>query len=185
MACATYTMGVNAVSDNDFDFDSDMESEGIKNLRKQFKDMTRQNAELQAQLKDALSVGRKATISETLRDLGANPKLSRYIPSEIEGTKDAIKAWLDEDGELFGFKPKSEEAAPEGAAQAQAQQQPAAPAGVPDAMVQMFNRVQNPESFGGVPTQGADAQALEQMQALAAQAGNNFYQFEELQRRLQ
>lgn len=172
------------MSDNDFDFDDAMESEGIKNLRKQAKELAKANAELQNQLKDALAVSRKATITETLRDLGANPKLSRYIPSDVEGTRDAVSKWLEEDGELFGFKSKSEESAPEAQPQGQVPTQPAAPAGIPDAMAQMFNRVNNPESFGGVPTQGTDAQALEQMRSLAAQANGNFFTFEELHRQL-
>lgn len=172
---------------DDFDFDGDnaSESDGIKSLRKQAKELAKVNGELQSQLKEALAATRKASVSETLRDLGANPKLARYMPADVDASKESIEKWLADDGELFGFKPQGQEPAGE------QQQSPVAPgaravapAGIPPAMVEAFSRVQNPESFGAPPTQGLDSQALEQMRSLAEQAGGSFHRFEDLQRHL-
>jgi small-conductance mechanosensitive channel len=175
---------------SDFDFEDEdqelhQESEGIKSLRKQAKTLAKENAELQQQLRDALNASRRANLNDALRELGVNTKLSKYIPNEIEPTKDSIKQWLNEDGELFGIKVQtSTEAEPE----VQTQKQPEVSAqqtGIPQALIDAFQRSQNPDSFGGVPTQGAEAQALAQMKSLAEKAGNSFFAFDELHRQLQ
>ena len=181
------------MSDDDFDFEDEsqeFESEGIKNLRKQAKALAKQNSDLQRQLTEALAAQRRGTVNDVLKGLGANPKISKYIPSDVEPTEDALKAWLADEGELFGYK--APETKPEGQDQGQAEngaQQAAqgqqwAGQQLPPELVAAFNRVQNPESFGGVQTQGSDAQALAQMKSLADQAKGNFYDFEELHRKL-
>jgi hypothetical protein len=171
------------VSDYDFENDADFESDGIKNLRKQAKDLAKQNAELQGQLQAAIAASRKANINDALREIGANTKLSKYIPNEIEASVDNVRKWLEEDGDLFGYKPKSVE---EAALTAPAE--PVTPNPLTNdasALADAFNRVQNPDSFGGVPTQGADAQALAQMKSLAEKAGTNFWAFDDLHKGLQ
>lgn len=73
-----------------------------------------QNSKLNKQLQDALALvekfqqeSRKNTIADALREKGANPKLAKYISRDLEGdvTVDAVDKWLDEEGELFGYKP--------------------------------------------------------------------------------
>lgn len=181
------------MSDDDFDFEDEnqeFESEGIKNLRKQAKNLAKQNADLQRQLAEAMAATRRTTVNEALRSLGANPKIAKFIPSDVEPTEDAVKAWLAEDGELFGYKPSDSKAEGQdqgqaaNGAQSAAQGQQWAGKSLPPELVAAFDRVQNPESFGGVQTQGADAQALAQMKSLADQAKGNFYDFEQLHRQL-
>jgi hypothetical protein len=128
-------------------------------------------------------------VNETLRGLGANPKLSKYIPADVDPSADAIKAWLEEDGEIFGYKPKAADESvaekPQEARQGDSTTSPTwGSKAIPTELQEAFQRVQNAESFGGVPTQGVDAQAIAQMNALAADAKGSYYAFEELQRRL-
>jgi len=45
---------------------------------------------------------RETTISQVLSEKGVNPKVAKFIPSNIEMSSDSISNWLTENGELFG-----------------------------------------------------------------------------------
>lgn len=53
---------------------------------------------------------RERTVSDVLQAKGVNPKVAKFIPSDVEGA-DAIGTWLTENADIFGFKVSDEVAA--------------------------------------------------------------------------
>jgi hypothetical protein len=86
----------------DDDFDADNESDLVRQLRQVIKDGKKKNAEYETELKALRPQVRKQTVSQILSDLNVNPKVAGLVPSDVETTKDAIKAWVDEYGDIFG-----------------------------------------------------------------------------------
>ncbi|HET7640861.1 MAG TPA: hypothetical protein VFK47_19280 [Ktedonobacteraceae bacterium] len=86
---------------NDWDESQD-ESEGFKNMRKQIKEqgkLLQQQSELIAKLTAGT---RAADINQALADRGLDPRVAKFYPAD-SGTDDAsVDAWVNENKELFG-----------------------------------------------------------------------------------
>jgi hypothetical protein len=98
----------------DFDDDDDTttqtgsQSENPNDLRNQNKKLKRDLAAAQAQLKTFNDRFRSEDATKLLEKNGANPKLAKMLLRELgdaEVNEAAVKKWLEEDGELFGWKP--------------------------------------------------------------------------------
>jgi hypothetical protein len=59
---------------------------------------------------------RERTISEVLTARGVNPKISAFIPQDIDLTEESLSSWLTEYGDVFGVSQtnQSNPAIPEG-----------------------------------------------------------------------
>lgn len=93
----------------------DDSSNVLKELRKAYKAKEKQVKELQDQLAGFQNASRQATIDGILTEANVDPRVARFIPDDISDA-DGVKAWLAENGELFGApgveaKPEVEAAA--------------------------------------------------------------------------
>jgi hypothetical protein len=90
--------------DNDFEsFDADTDL--VKKLRKALKAEQKRNKELESTLGDLTKSQKERILKDALASRGVNPKIAQFVPSDIEASEDAIGAWLDSNGDVFGYKP--------------------------------------------------------------------------------
>lgn len=90
--------------DNEFDsFDADTDL--VKKLRKALKAEQKRNKELESTLGDLTKSQKERILKDALASRGVNPKIAQFVPSDIEASEDAIGAWLDSNGDVFGYKP--------------------------------------------------------------------------------
>lgn len=90
------------MSSEDFDFDEST-PEGMKSLRKAYEKMQKDLAEERAGNATLAAKQRSRDVADKLAELGAKPRLAKYVPASVE--VENLSAWLAEDGELFGYKP--------------------------------------------------------------------------------
>ena len=89
------------MSDTDIDlFEDDESSDLPKKLRKQIKELQKERDEMREQLTSFQQKERQSTLASTLTERGLNPKIAAFVPSDVEG--EALDAWLDEYGDVFG-----------------------------------------------------------------------------------
>ena len=98
----------------DFDDDDNEQQSGgalraqLEKALKDLKAVQDENAKLSASVKSA-------TLETVLRDKGIPPKIQRWLKrDDVEPTADAVDKWLAENGEDFGWKPRSSAETPEG-----------------------------------------------------------------------
>jgi len=84
-----------------FESDSDL----VKRLRKQLKAEQRRNKELETSYGELTKAQKERILKDVLSSKGVNQKIAQFIPSDIEASEDAINAWLDANGEVFGYTP--------------------------------------------------------------------------------
>jgi hypothetical protein len=102
--------------DIDFDDDLDNDDEGdmfedsrqssslVRKLRKELNATKKQLKERESEFSRLSAETRSRTIKDVLSSAGANPKIAAFIPSDIDPTEDAVSAWLNEYGDVFGFQ---------------------------------------------------------------------------------
>lgn len=73
----------------------------VKDLRRQLKEAKQEASQFEAQLSEIRSEFRERTVVDVLKDKGVNPKVAKFIPSDVEGDE-AISSWLEENADLFG-----------------------------------------------------------------------------------
>lgn len=101
---------------DDFDDDFDLDDEPVqkpqgndlvKQLRKADREKAKKLAALEAEL-DALRAERRSfTVSQILESEGVPTKIAKFIPADITEAE-AVKAWLDENADVFGFNRSSD-----------------------------------------------------------------------------
>lgn len=106
----------NEWDDDDFDTEDDdfatPEPSGndlVKKLRKANRASERRLKELEAELQTLRQSSREMTVSKILESEGVNPRIAKFIPAEVQDS-DAVKAWLADNAEVFGFT-KNEQSA--------------------------------------------------------------------------
>ena len=105
----------NQWEDDDFDFEDEEQEQPrskpgndlVKQLRKAEREKDKRLKELESELQSLRSERRESSISKVLESEGVNPKIAKFIPAEIQDI-DAVKAWLNENSEVFGFNLKSQ-----------------------------------------------------------------------------
>jgi hypothetical protein len=101
------------MGDFGYEFDDDEQDErgdGPADLRKAHRAATRKIKELESKITEL--TGDNAKLSKRVRHLdigellpkGVSPKVAKLIPDTVEPTADAVKAWLDEFGDVFNVK---------------------------------------------------------------------------------
>ena len=84
-----------------FESDTDL----VKKLRKALKAEQRKNKELETSYGELTKSQKERILKDVLASKGVNQKIAQFIPSDIEASEDAISAWLDNNGDVFGYTP--------------------------------------------------------------------------------
>lgn len=102
------------ITDNDLDNETDETADsttadggGIANLRKQLAKLTKENAAAKADLAKYQKAEQAKSIGDLLTKHGASPKLAKYVSVEGEPTEQSVKAWLEAEGDAFGWSADS------------------------------------------------------------------------------
>lgn len=77
----------------------------VKQLRKQLKAEQRRLKELETSYGELTKSQKERILKDVLSSKGVNQKIAQFIPSDIEASEDAISAWLDANGDVFGYTP--------------------------------------------------------------------------------
>jgi hypothetical protein len=84
-----------------FESDTDL----VKKLRKALKAEQRRNKELETSYGELTKSQKERILKDVLASKGVNQKIAQFIPSDIEASEDAISAWLNNNGDVFGYTP--------------------------------------------------------------------------------
>jgi hypothetical protein len=84
-----------------FESDTDL----VKKLRKALKAEQRKNKDLETSYGELTKAQKDRILKDVLASKGVNQKIAQFIPSDIEASEDAISAWLDNNGDVFGYTP--------------------------------------------------------------------------------
>jgi hypothetical protein len=112
---------------------------------------------------------RRQSVGNLLREMGVKPKVANLIPSDVEPTADAVKAWVTEYEDIFGSVQEGSSAKETNPAPDP--EEPKAPPSIPSEQVEAWTRLQSQDASAGstIPT-GDDAQL--QWLARAAKAAD-------------
>jgi hypothetical protein len=86
---------------------SDSSNDVVKQLRKANKQKEKELAELRAQFEGISKAQRERSIKDVLESRGVNSKIAKFIPSDLDPTEESLSKWLDDNGDVFGFAPES------------------------------------------------------------------------------
>jgi hypothetical protein len=86
---------------NVYESDTDL----VKKLRKALKVEQRKNKELETSYSEITKAQKERILKDVLASKGVSPKIAQFIPADIEASEDAISAWLDSNGDVFGYTP--------------------------------------------------------------------------------
>jgi len=86
---------------NVYESDTDL----VKKLRKALKVEQRKNKELETSFSEITKAQKERILKDVLSSKGVSPKIAQFIPADIEASEDAISAWLDSNGDVFGYTP--------------------------------------------------------------------------------
>lgn len=90
---------------NVYESDTDL----VKKLRKALKVEQRKNKELETSYSEITKTQKERILKDVLTSKGVSPKIAQFIPADIEASEDAITAWLDNNGDVFGYTPSEKQ----------------------------------------------------------------------------
>ena len=98
--------------DEDEEFDDSSfqgnETDLVKQLRKIDRAQKKRIKELEQNLGDLTKSQRERILRDVFSSRGVNSKIAAFVPSDVEATEEAVNAWLDNYGDVFGIeKPES------------------------------------------------------------------------------
>jgi len=128
-------------------YDDDDTETNPGDLRKLIKKQNEKLAELENELKAAQAKVRRADITEVLQNLGLKPKVAKLIPSDVEPTEDAVKAWAKDYEDVIGPLKADGTPAAESTQEPETTEQTAA-SSVPDEYVAAMTAAQQTASTG-------------------------------------
>lgn len=91
--------------DDDDDQDAGQESNPLRDLRKANRAKERQIKELTERLEQMQKAVRERSVKDVLEARGLNPKIAKFIPESVVDA-DAVAAWVEENGDVFGGVPQ-------------------------------------------------------------------------------
>ncbi len=148
--------------DQDGDYEDGQESSG-KGLRGQLEQALADKKALEAEVAELRGKARQTEVSNVLTAKGVNPKVAKFIPTDVEG-EEGISKWLEENADLFGATPQDDDT----------QQQDA---GIAPEVKESASRLQNlgssaqsPSKLDDIEARMASAQTSEELQELWAEA---------------
>lgn len=95
----------------DFNWNDDDDDQGdgnetplMKDLRKQLEAAKQANKDMQKQMAEVQAKARSTDIRVLLSELGVkNAKVGKFIPDDVDATKEGLTGWLKENGDVFGI----------------------------------------------------------------------------------
>ena len=97
-------------TDDDDDDIGQQDNNAMRQLRKALKAEQAKNKEFEAKLAELSTANRGRAIQDVLAGKGlTNPKIAKLIPTDIDPTAEAVGAWLEEYGDVFGVGATPEE----------------------------------------------------------------------------
>jgi hypothetical protein len=87
--------------DDDETFDGD--SNAMRELRKAYKAMQKQNKELSEQLETIKSSTRERSVKDVLTSKGLPEKVAALIPKDVTSAEE-VESWISEYGDVFGLQ---------------------------------------------------------------------------------
>jgi hypothetical protein len=148
--------------DQDGDYEDGQESSG-KGLRGQLEQALADKKALEAEVAELRGKARQTEVSNVLTAKGVNPKVAKFIPTDVEG-EEGISKWLEENADLFGATSQDDDT----------QQQDA---GIAPEVKESASRLQNlgssaqsPSKLDDIEARMASAQTSEELQELWAEA---------------
>ena len=90
---------------NVYESDTDL----VKKLRKALKVEQRKNKELETSFSEITKAQKERILKDVLSSKGVSLKIAQFIPADIEASEDAISAWLDNNGDVFGYTPSEKQ----------------------------------------------------------------------------
>ncbi len=102
--------------EDDFDFEEEDQPKAtgndlVKQLRKADRAKEKRIREMEAELQSLRAEQRTRSVAQVLEAEGVSPKIAKFIPADVTDS-DAIKGWLDENAEIFGFTRGEQQAVP-------------------------------------------------------------------------
>jgi hypothetical protein len=97
-----------------FDDEDDMDTstDVVSQLRKVNRALEKRAKELEQELSGLKTQTRQRTVKDVLQAKGLNPKIAAFIPQDVDTSEEAISAWVDEYGDVFGVQPAQTNEAP-------------------------------------------------------------------------
>lgn len=92
--------------DDDTDYSPSYETDTdlVKKLRKANRLQEKKIKDLESNLGSLTKSQRERIIKDTFAQKGVNSKIATFVPADLEASEDAISAWLDEYGDVFGVQ---------------------------------------------------------------------------------
>lgn len=106
-------------NDDDFEFEDDQpqaqvdaETKRFRDLRKAKKADEKRIKELTEQLETLSKAQRERVIKEVLDQKGVNPKAAKWIAKDLDNiTEESVNTWIEENADVIGYKPVTQDAA--------------------------------------------------------------------------
>jgi hypothetical protein len=169
------------VMPNDWDDDEIEDSNLVKSLRKQIRDLSAKRDSLQEENNTLRPQVRKISMESVLSEIGVNTKIAGLMPEGVQPTKEAVEGWLKDYGELFNIAPKDQKPpATQPAVEPEVQQPQAQPQGMdthPSTLEAMWAKVQSGEAATGVSTPDIEKQQQAQLAQALANSNGSFDQY--------
>jgi len=84
------------------DYVDPTESEGMKNMRKQLKELAKQNKELMEAQQSWQVQNRSSVISQALTSRGLDAKVAKFYPADLGADDESVDKWYNENKDVFG-----------------------------------------------------------------------------------
>jgi hypothetical protein len=78
------------------------ESEGMKNMRKQLKELAKQNKALLEAQQNWDTQNRSTVISQALTSRGLDAKVAKFYPVDLGADDESVDKWYNENKDVFG-----------------------------------------------------------------------------------
>lgn len=95
----------------DVDEDQQDGTDLVRDLRRQLKELSKRNSELETSLENVSKQSRARTVADFVKSKGLDEKVAKLIPSSVEASDEGLQGWLSEFGDVFGLRPVSGDAA--------------------------------------------------------------------------
>lgn len=145
---------------------NDGDQNPVKALRDANKALKKELDEARETLSGLRAESRTRTVRDALTDLGVNPKVAKFFPSDADATPEKVAEWAKENVDLFGppAAPQTAPVAPEMTG--------GTPTITPEAR-DAWQRLQSQGSATGATPADLEQQQLAALAAMSAAAGND------------
>jgi hypothetical protein len=83
------------------DWDENEDTAGIKELRKQFKELAKARKADQALIEELRAERSATSVYDALASRGMDPRIAKFYPKDAQTDDASVQQWIDENKELF------------------------------------------------------------------------------------